>query len=180
MSDEGRTRAAQGIVVKVLVPALIVLAIIGLWFLKNPRPRSEALTDGNPDFALNADENTDVEKLKSYGLPIIIDFGADWCAPCRQIAPILEELNGELRGKAIIKFVDVDRNRGFAADYPVSVIPTQVFIDSAGKPFAPENPDAIDMTTYVDRETGEHVLTMHEGFMTKDQLLSVLKEMGMQ
>lgn len=55
---------------------------------------------GNPDFSLYVTEKIDLEKLKSYGLPIIIDFGADSCIPCKEMAPVLLELNAGLRGKA--------------------------------------------------------------------------------
>ena len=96
------------------------------------------------------------------------------------MAPVLIELNKELQGKAIILFVDVWKNQALAEGYPVSLIPTQIFIDAKGKPYNPKNPEAVGMKLYSLKATGEHVFTAHEGGMTKGQLLDVLKEMGLE
>ena len=97
--------------IKVMAVLLISIVIGGIWLVKNRekevlRELSSA-PDRNPDFALYITEAIDLEKLKSYGLPIIIDFGADSCVPCKEMAPVLKELNETLQGKAIIRFVDV-------------------------------------------------------------------------
>lgn len=132
----------------------------------------------NPDFDLIGTNPIDLQKLKSYGLPIIIDFGSDSCTACKDMAPVLKELNETLQGKAIIKFVDVMKYSTLYRGFPIRLIPTQVFIDGDGKPFVPADPVAYMMSYYSDRLTGEHLFTRHEGGMTKSQLLSVLKEMG--
>ena len=67
----------------------------------------------------------------------MIDFGANSCIPCKEMAPILKTLNAEMQGKAIIKFVDVWKNTDAANDFPVQVIPTQVLIAADGTPYAP-------------------------------------------
>lgn len=67
-----------------------------------------------------------------------------------------------------------------AEGYPISVIPTQILIDAEGKPYSPKDPDAMQMKLYSLRETNEHVFTAHEGGMTKEQLISALKEMGLE
>lgn len=173
------------VILKIIVPVLIVCVIAGIWAVKNSQktvvPNESELQDTfSADFELHVTKELDLEKLKSYGLPIIIDFGADYCAPCREMAPVLEELNAELRGRAIIKFVDVSKYQELTRDYPISVIPTQIFIDGNGKPYKPKNPETGQMRLYSSRSTGEHVLTVHEGGMTKQQLLEVLREMGME
>ncbi|HBY19687.1 MAG: thiol reductase thioredoxin [Clostridiales bacterium GWE2_32_10] len=134
----------------------------------------------NSDFALHVVDQLDIEKLKSYGLPIVIDFGADSCIPCKEMAPVLKELNTELHGKAIIKFVDVWKYQKLADGYPISVIPTQIFFDKEGKPYVPSDPEKMQMLIYSHKVTNEHVFTTHEGGMTKEQLLSALKEMGIE
>jgi thioredoxin 1 len=58
------------------------------------------------------------------GSPILVDFWAEWCGPCKMIAPILDELAEEYAGKARIGKVDIDQQQELAAQYGVSAIPT--------------------------------------------------------
>ncbi len=60
--------------------------------------------------------------------PIMIDFWAVWCGPCRMIAPIVEEMSKEYEGKAIIGKVDVDSNPNVAMKYGIRNIPTVLFV----------------------------------------------------
>lgn len=168
--------------VRIIIPVLIVIAIGAIWYFKNFAKTNETpiVEDDNPAFALHVTDSLDIEKLKSYGLPIMIDFGADSCVPCKEMAPVLVELNKELRGKVIIKFVDVWKYQSLANGYPISLIPTQVFFDSDGKPFTPKDAEASQMKMYYSKETEEHLYTTHEGKMTREQILATLKEMGMK
>lgn len=72
------------------------------------------------------------QALKS-GRPVLVDFGANSCLPCRQIRPILKELEKEYTGKAQVLIVDVYQQQDLAREYRVSLIPTLVFFDKAGK-----------------------------------------------
>lgn len=164
---------------KIIIPVLIAVMIGIIWYIKNFN-ETPLVTENNPSFALHVTDKLDIEELKSYGLPIIIDFGADSCIPCKEMAPVLKELNEELRGKAIIKFVDVWKYQSLAKDYPISLIPTQVFFDKEGKPYAPANPEISQMQIYNSKDTNKHILTTHEGGMTKKEILDVLKEMGVE
>jgi Thioredoxin domain-containing protein len=169
---------------KILIPVVIVCVIGGLWLLKNMQgsetEQGVLVSNSNPDFALHVTEELDLAKLKSYGLPIIIDFGADSCVPCREMAPVLKALNEEYQGKVIIKFVDVWKYQELAQGYPISLIPTQIFIGADGKPFNPENPTAFSLNQYVTKDTSELVFTTHEGGMTKDDFLKIFSAIGVQ
>ncbi len=164
---------------RILIPLLIVTAIGAIWYLKNSN-KIPIVKGDNPSFDLQVTDSVEIEKLKSYGLPIMIDFGADSCIPCREMYPVLKELNVELRGKVIIKFVDVWKYESYAAGYPISVIPTQVFFDNEGKPYTPKDPEALQMQMYSSKDTKKHVFTTHEGGMTKEQILAIFKEMGVE
>lgn len=82
--------------------------------------------------ALHLNEtNFEQEVLKS-NVPVLVDFWAQWCGPCRAIAPIIEELSTELEGKMKVGKVDVDEAQDLAAEYEVSSIPT-IMIFKNGK-----------------------------------------------
>lgn len=170
--------------VKIIVPLLILVAIGGVWFAKNGGNASSGASEleagAHPDFVLEVTEELDIEALKTYGLPILIDFGADSCAPCKDMAPILEKLNQELRGKAIIKFVDVWKYPELADGIPIRVIPSQIFIDAEGNPFTPADSQASAMIMHGNPETREHFFTVHEGGMTEEMMLAALGEMGVE
>ena len=73
------------------------------------------------------DENFDTDVSKS-DLPVLIDFWATWCGPCKAIAPIIEEIAGEYEGKVKVGKVDVDQNQGTAMKFGVRSIPTLLVI----------------------------------------------------
>lgn len=72
-----------------------------------------------------SDATFDQEVLKSTQ-PVLVDFWAEWCGPCKAIAPVLEELSTELAGKVKIVKLDVDSNPATAAKYGVRSIPTMI------------------------------------------------------
>jgi thioredoxin 1 len=75
------------------------------------------ITDGNfEELVMNTDK------------PVVIDFWAVWCGPCRMIAPLIEEMSGEYEGKAVIGKLDVDSNPMVTSKFGVRNIPTVLFI----------------------------------------------------
>ncbi|UXX81375.1 thioredoxin [Reichenbachiella carrageenanivorans] len=82
--------------------------------------------------------------------PVLVDFYADWCGPCQQMAPVLSELKGELNGQAQVIKVDVDKNQKVSQVYQIRTIPTMILFKK-GK-----------------------ILWRHSGTATKAQLKSVI------
>lgn len=72
--------------------------------------------------------NENYGEVKASQLPVVIDFWAEWCGPCRMVAPIIEELAEEYAGKAVIAKCDVDSNDDIVAEYKIRNIPTLVFL----------------------------------------------------
>lgn len=68
------------------------------------------------------------QELIDSGKPVVIDFWAEWCGPCRMMSPIVDELATEYEGKVVIGKCDVDDNDAVASKYSVRNIPTIIFL----------------------------------------------------
>ena len=97
----------------------------------------------------------ELKKALSSGKPLLVDFGANSCLPCRQLRPILKEIGKEYAGKAEILVLDVYKYQNLANEYKIKVIPTLVFFDNKGKE-----------------------VFRQPGAMNKDQISAKLKEIG--
>jgi thioredoxin 1 len=71
------------------------------------------------------DQNFDEEVLKSPQ-PVLVDFWAEWCMPCKMLAPTIEKIAGEYAGKVKVGKVDTDANREISIKYGISAIPTVI------------------------------------------------------
>ncbi len=71
-------------------------------------------------------ENFEREVLQAKQ-PVLVDFGADWCAPCRAIGPVVDELAAEFQAQAIVGKVDVDEQEELARKYGIGSIPSLLF-----------------------------------------------------
>lgn len=170
----------------IIIIVIVVLLVLGVWLVKYFRTQQSKIAENtiqnsgeevNEDFKLNIRSKIDLAKLKSYNLPIIIDFGADYCAPCRQMAPTIKKLNEELQGKAIIRYVDTGRFPRLADGYPVEYIPTQILFNSDGTPYKIENGEDLGFSS-ITLENGEQI-TAHVGYLSEQELRNMLKEMGL-
>jgi thioredoxin 1 len=87
----------------------------------------------NEQMIILTEDNFESEIAKSEGGPLLVDFWATWCGPCKAVAPILEELSKEYEGKARIGKLDVDSSPTIAAKYGIMSIPT-LLLFKGGEP----------------------------------------------
>ncbi|GAF77610.1 unnamed protein product [marine sediment metagenome] len=64
------------------------------------------------------------EKVVQSPVPVMVDFWAEWCMPCKMVAPIIEQLAADYEGRAVVGSIDTDANRNTAVKYGISAIPT--------------------------------------------------------
>jgi thioredoxin 1 len=106
---------------------------------------------------LPSDTDITVRKALSSGKPAVIDLGARTCIPCKKMAPILEALAGEYRGRASVMFIDVHEDQDAAEKFHIQMIPTQIFFNAQGKE-----------------------IKRHIGFIDKADIVKELKAAGMK
>ena len=179
------------LIIRIAVVSVIILVIAGIFIFKTVNNKGEVTAPNTTSQTQNGSSNsyplkitkTDLEKIKAYGIPTVIDFGSDSCKPCQAMAPVLETLNAEWQGKAAVQFMDVWKYTDGVQDFPVSVIPTQVFFNADGTPYVPSDSiqNSIEgLTMYTDKTTGEHVFTVHQGGITEEEMRQIFAEMGVE
>lgn len=89
------------------------------------------VADNTGGATLHLDSGSFEAALKDAGdKPVLVDFFAEWCGPCRMAAPIIDELADEYQGKAVVAKVDVDNNQDLAQRFGVMSIPTVIMFKS--------------------------------------------------
>lgn len=122
--------------IRVSIAAVVALAVVGVLLAKGSRAPEEST-------------------LLSSGLPTLLELGSTECIPCKQMAPILDELSRDYEGVFAVEFIDVYEHPNAAERYGVSIIPTQVFLDADGSE-----------------------LFRHTGFFAKAEILAKWTEFG--
>jgi thioredoxin 1 len=129
---------------KVIIVAVVAVLVV-----------AAALLGGRREGPAPGEESVALSDTASSALPKLVDLGADKCAACKAMAPILDELRETYAGRMDVVFIDVWQNRGAAEEYRVQVIPTQIFFDPAG-----------------------NELFRHQGFLSREDILAKWAELG--
>ena len=148
-----------------IVIVIALIAVVGIVIAIKQQGKSSDLksdvvaslnTNAATDNTLKNLENTSNTE-KSSNLPRLVDLGAGKCIPCKMMAPMLEELKAEYKGRLEVAFIDVWKKPDEAKKYGIKIIPTQIFYDASGKE-----------------------LFRHEGFFSKEDILRKWKEFGFE
>jgi len=129
---------------KVIIVVALVLGVGGILALK----KGGTVSGENGQQSISQSQT-------GKNLPQLIDLGADKCIPCKMMAPILEELKAEYKGRLEVTFIDVWKDPAPGRAYGIQVIPTQIFIGPDGKE-----------------------LFRHEGFFSKEEIMRKWLELG--
>jgi thioredoxin 1 len=141
---------------KLIIVVILACTVFAVLVLKNKeKQQTKSVSVTAPVIQPVAAETNVPAELKK--LPKLIDLGADKCVPCKMMAPVLEQLAAEYKGKLDVTFYDVWKNSSYADKYGVEIIPTQIFFDP-----------------------NEKELFRHQGFFSKDEILAKWKELGFE
>jgi len=133
--------------IKIVVVAGLILSVAAIVRIKQQSKQ--------PDAVQSLSAPAVAATPAASGLPRLVDLGAGKCIPCKMMAPILEELKEQYKGRLEVVFVDVWENPKAGQPYGIKMIPTQIFYDAAGKE-----------------------RFRHEGFFSKEDILAKWKEFG--
>ena len=139
---------------KLIIAVLAILLAIGiaLTLINNSADK----TDKKPDSKTQiADTKASQDNPQAKRLPMLVDLGKGTCIPCKKMKPILEELEAEYKGRAIVRVIDLRYEPKEASKYKIRLIPTQIFFDAEG-----------------------NEVFRHEGFMDKQSIKTKFAEMG--
>jgi len=111
--------------------------------------------DSGPGYSSGWVGATPLNEALANGKPTVAEFGAATCVPCKAMKPVLEEIVAEYGDRMNLSFIDVRYNSNLTTKYKITLIPTQVFFDSAGQE-----------------------VTRHVGYWSKEEVLAHLEELG--
>ena len=165
MSKENHT---SGNTLKALIVVALCVVVVAVMYIKQGDKKGETLTRTqsgitkieqpgkiSPHRASGLSAGTEENAQIKKPIPLLLDLGATNCMPCKMMAPILDELREEYRGRFDVVFIDVWEDKDALDRYKIRLIPTQIFFNAEGKE-----------------------LFRHQGFYSKKQILAKWDEFG--
>jgi len=153
----------------------LLLGVVGYKYYKQSNEIKISVKEAGGIYELKGD---DFSYLLGKGKPVIIDFTASWCIPCKTFNPILEQTYEKYKDQVIIKIIDADEHKDLVSKLPIRAIPTQLFFNKDGSPYDPSKLGIIGFRGYSKENSDKIDLTVHEGAFTEEELIVVLKDMG--
>lgn len=114
--------------------------------------------------------------IKNKELPIILYFYAEWCENCQQFNPVIEEVEEEYDGKVVIQMVDIDLNSELYKYYEGAKVPTLVFVNSDGTPYAYYDIENDNWVIEEDEELNL-IYSKYQGALDKDELVEIIEKL---
>jgi len=158
-----QTQSGMGATGRIIIVVVLVILIANVLFFKSAKRSSEPV-ETPPTIAIGTESppaenptSPPAEAPQPQAIPLLVDLGAAKCIPCKMMAPILEELREQYKGKLKVIFIDVWKDEEAGRRYGIRMIPTQVFFDASGKE-----------------------VFRHEGFFSKEDILGKWKELGFE
>ncbi|MCI8397620.1 MAG: hypothetical protein HFJ52_08515 [Clostridia bacterium] len=177
----------KGIILAIILFILLVTIIIVV-ATQNTKPNnvlgSQNLSESSIEYKeqteLDITEETgfDLEKLKAYKLPVLIQFANLEDEICFNMQSDVEELNEKMKGKAIVKFLDIKKYSDLIKDERLNInsVPVQLLINSDGTPYKGEESEIFGYKK-IKSEDGTHIYTIHEGDLTLEEMKAIITKM---
>lgn len=119
-------RFFSGTIGKVTIITAVLLLVLCVFLVKTSQ--DEKAVDIAPEEA--------IQEWTQEGLPVFVDFTADWCSYCKEMQPIIEELESEYEGKVTFRTVDIDSQKQLANQFGITSVPFYLLLDASGEPIA--------------------------------------------
>jgi thioredoxin 1 len=153
---------------------LAVLVIGAAWGMREWDKRREVRAGG---FTFQVRDRGAISEALASPMPVMIDFGSEFCGPCREMAPELVKAERLLKGKVRVIFADVWEDQSLAEGFPLRVIPTQFFFGPKGVPMEVPKGDLLGLVEYRSGD-GRHLFTFHEGPIAAEEIVGLFRQMG--
>ena len=169
--------------IKAAAIIIVILLIAAVYVIKNSGSiapmqssideKAGVLQSGRENLKI---QDFDPSMVTESEIPMIIVIGEDYCQPCLRMKPDLEKLHKEHEDVSV-RYLDLGENRDAAAYFPLRVTPTIAIYEAGGEPFSPGDDSELSYILYSDKNTGEHVMTIHEGYLSLSELEALIGEL---